>query len=125
MELTPYIKVGNIAFSEKRSLVRVDYTNFREFKKTPISRNTTDAYPGFHVFYDINNEVEAVEFFHGESLTLNGVNLFSLSKAEFINKFPSCIDEGSSLNCVKEGFMVSFAHNVVDGILVYRKGYWD
>lgn len=125
MEFTPYNKVGNIAFNEKRSLVRTDYPNFREFKKTHISKNTTDAYPGFHVFYDSHNEVEAVEFFRGESLVLNGVNLFSLSKAEFINKFPGCVDEDSSLNCAKEGFMVSFAHGEVDGILVYRKGYWD
>lgn len=125
MEFTPYNKVGNIAFDEKRSLVRTDYPNFREFKKTPISKNTTDAYPGFHVFYDTNNEVEAVELFRGESLTLNGVNLFSLSKAGFINKFPGCVDEDGSLNCNKEGFMVSFANGEVDGILVYRKGYWD
>lgn len=125
MEFTPYNKVGNIAFNEKRSLVRTDYPNFREFKKTPISKNTTDAYPGFHVFYDSQNEVEAVELFRGESLVLNGVNLFSLSKAEFINKFPGCVDEDDSLNCAKEGFMVSFAHGEVDGILVYRKGYWD
>lgn len=125
MEFTPYNKVGNIAFNEKRSLVRTDYPNFREFKKAPISKNTTDAYPGFHVFYDSHNEVEAVELFRGESLVLNGVNLFSLSKAEFINKFPGCVDEDGSLNCAKEGFMVSFAHGEVDGILVYRKGYWD
>lgn len=125
MEFTPYNKVGNIAFNEKRSLVRTDYPNFREFKKTPISKNTTDAYPGFHVFYDSHNEVEAVELFRGESLVLNRVNLFSLSKAEFINKFPGCVDEDGSLNCAKEGFMVSFAHGEVDGILVYRKCYWD
>jgi len=125
MEFTPYKKVGNIAFDEKRSLVRTDYPNFREFKKTPISKNTTDGYPGFHVFYDANNEVEAVEFFRGDSLMLNGVNLFGLSKVEFIDKFPGCVDEDGSLNCVKEGFMVSFAHNVVDGILVYRRSYWD
>lgn len=123
MELIPYIKVGNIAFEEKRSLVRVDYPNFREFKKTPISKNTADAYTGFHVFYDTNNEVEAVEFFHGESLTLDGINLFSLSKDDLVNKFPDCVEEDGSLNCVKEGFVVSFAHNAIDGILVYRKGY--
>ena len=123
MELIPYIKVGNIAFEEKRSLVRVDYPNFREFKKTPISKNTADAYTGFHVFYDTNNEVEAVEFFHGESLILDGINLFSLSKDDLVNKFPDCVEEDGSLNCVKEGFVVSFAHNAIDGILVYRKGY--
>lgn len=125
MELIPYIKVGNIAFEEKRSLVRVDYPNFREFKKTSISKNTADAYTGFHVFYDTNNEVEAVEFFHGASLTLDGINLFSLSKDDLVNKFPDCVEEDGSLNCVKEGFVVSFAHNAIDGILVYRKGYWD
>lgn len=125
MELIPYIKVGNIAFEEKRSLVRVDYPNFREFKKTPISKNTADAYTGFHVFYDTNNEVEAVEFFNGESLTLDGINLFNLSKDDLVNKFPDCVEEDGSINCVKEGFVVSFAHNAIDGILVYRKGYWD
>ena len=124
MELIPYIKVGNIAFEEKRSLVRVDYPNFREFKKTPISKNTADAYTGFHVFYDTNNEVEAVEFFNGESLTLDGINLFNLSKDDLVNKFPDCVEEDGSINCVKEGFVVSFAHNAIDGILVYRKGYW-
>ena len=43
--------VGNIKFGESREEVRKEYGDFKEFKKSKYSKNTTDDFKSFHVYY--------------------------------------------------------------------------
>ena len=62
----PPSRLGEIQFGMSRSTARkVMNCEFREFKKTEHSRNTTDSFrsAGVHIFYDENNTVKGVEVF--------------------------------------------------------------
>lgn len=63
-KIIPGISLNGIAFGETRDQVRVRIGKpYKEFKKTPFAENTTDAYEDYHIYYDKNNLLEAIEFF--------------------------------------------------------------
>ena len=69
-------KVNDYKFGEKRIAVRKKIgEDFKEYKKTIYDSNTTDAYKGYHVFYDDNDNFEAIEIYNGE-VYCNGVKIF-------------------------------------------------
>ena len=63
----PNAEVQGVRFGTKREVVREAFgSNYREFKKSIFSKNTTDDYGSFHLFYDKDDRMVAVEFFEGE-----------------------------------------------------------
>ena len=69
-------KVNDYEFGEKRDIVRKKIgEEFKEYKKTIYDVNTTDAYKGYHVFYDDNNKFEAIEIYDGE-IYCEGMKIF-------------------------------------------------
>ena len=49
--------------------------DFKEFKKTKFSKNTSDAYSFCHIYYTQDNKLEAVEFFPGAEISVAGMVL--------------------------------------------------
>lgn len=64
---------SGICFGADRQATRDNLEmDFREFKKNKFSKNTTDAYDGFHIFYSANNTFEAVEVFPSTVIVVSG-----------------------------------------------------
>ena len=130
IEIEPYERVGNIKFGSERETVRKDNGNFKEFRKSRFSKNSTDDFSSFHVFYSEDDRVEAVEFFRESNLYFHDIQLFSQSysdlKARF-NALDSSIREDESGIIYKTlGFSVySPDGEQVESILVFEKGYYD
>lgn len=127
-ELKPYVSVGNIIFGESRETVREKNGEFREFKKSKFSKNTTDDFSKFHVYYDKDNKVEAVEFFGECSVVFNEVDLFSKTFDELKKIFEdeSNEEDESGIIFKKFGFSIySPEKNKAETILAFKKGYYD
>lgn len=79
-EINPLKQVGSIKFGQNRTKVRNNIKQpYKEFKKSVMSKTTTDDFGQFHVFYNTQNKVEAIEFFNCDAvLKLDGCNLFAL-----------------------------------------------
>ena len=73
----PLEKINDLNFGTDREEVRKYFgNNFKEFKKSKFSPNTTDAYDYFHIFYDENNKFEAIEIFDDVIVSIEGVTIF-------------------------------------------------
>lgn len=123
---TPFSNVGDIRFESNRDEVRKIQGPFTEFRKTRFSKNTTDDFGGYHVFYSIEDKVDAVELFPVNTIvTYHGQNLFNLSKNELIKLFSdsSLKDESEHLAFDTYGIEISIEDDIVTSILVHRKGY--
>lgn len=125
-DIKSYVSVGNINLGEERNSVRNKNGNYKEFKKSKYSKNTTDDFSSFHVFYDADNKVIAVEFF--ENVYLNDINLFSKTYKELKDLFHDSSDkeDDSGIIFTKYGFSVySPDKQTIETVLVFKKGYYD
>lgn len=130
IEIEPYERAGNIKFGSERETVRKDNGNFKEFRKSRFSKNSTDDFSSFHVFYSEDDRVEAVEFFRESNLYFHDIQLFSQSYSDLkarLNALDSNITEDESGIIYKTlGFSVySPDGEQVESILVFGKGYYD
>lgn len=122
--IVPFASVGNVAFDSKREDVR-NLGSYTEFKKSRFSKNTTDNFGGYHVFYTPNNEVEAVEIFPFVKAVYNGKNLFELSKQEVISLFGDVNfkEEEESLVFPSYGIEVVIEEERVSSVFAHMKDY--
>ncbi len=68
--------VNGVAFGADRSVVRQAFgDDYTEFRKSKYSKNTTDDYGDFHLFYSAENTLEAIEIFSGSMVEVNGKRL--------------------------------------------------
>lgn len=63
LKISPTVSVNDIPFGADRDIVRNAFGEYREFKKNKFSKNTTDDFGGFHVFYTDDNKFDAIEIF--------------------------------------------------------------
>lgn len=69
--VVPLEKVGKIQLGMSRTALRQTMgSDFTEFRKSKFSRNTSDDYKYLHVFYNENNECNAVEVFSDCEITI-------------------------------------------------------
>ena len=120
----PTEKVNNILFGANRESVRAELgMPIKEFKKSKFSKNTTDDYGEFHMFYDANNNLEALEVFGG------------LVKLEDRNLFPGTIEEIMQLDesfereedgCISVNLQIGVyaPTGTVESVLIGGKGYY-
>lgn len=124
--VTPFSGVGDIKFGANREEVRNLLGSYTEFRKTRFSKNTTDDFGGFHVFYSNKNTVDAVEFFPLETeLIYAEKNLFSLNRNKLITLFNDSTlkEESEYLAFETYGIEISIEDDIVTSILVHKKGY--
>ena len=128
-EVKPTISVGGVRFHESRSAVRNRLElSYKEIKKSNFSKNTMDVYESFHVFYNENDKMEAIEFFAGNILILNGKTLFpgKLSNAQkLISDFT---DDGDG--CISRRMSIGITLSAddptsIESILVGCNGYYS
>lgn len=75
--VSPLEGFNNVKFGMKRDAVRAVLGEpVREFKKSKFSKTTTDDYSLFHVFYDKDDNFEAVEFFNEVEIMIGNDVIF-------------------------------------------------
>lgn len=121
----PYKSIGSILIGSSREIVRKNNPNFQEFKKNRFSRNSTDDYGLYHVFYTTSNYVEAVELFKEIDIILNGKRITSLSLDELISCLsdPKMTKESDNINFPTYGLSVSIQSGTIESYLFYARGY--
>ena len=127
MNFIPYESIGSIHFGESRKDVRNGNSNFQEFKKNRFSKNTTDDFGNYHVFYTESNCVEAVEVLNGIEIFLKGINITSLPLEKLIAFLSDSkmTKEDDSINFPSFGLTVSVKVDIIESYLCYKRGYWD
>ena len=123
----PFKSVGNICFNDTRKEVRNKCGDFKEFKKSKYSKNTTDDFRLYHVYYDENNIVEAVEVFAGVDVEYMNVSLFLLTYKELKNML-----NDEKIECDSTG-AIFHTHGIsayvpdetkIESLLFFKNGYY-
>lgn len=122
----PLKRVGAIELGASRSAVR-ETANlpYKEFKKTPLSTNTTDDFGAFHVYYDDDDCCEAVEFFDDVEVEVDGRLVFPTSPEEARCAIPSLVSDGGGLISVEESVGIYAPGGTMESILFGVKGYYE
>lgn len=123
--VTPLEGFNDVRYGMSREEVRrILGTPIREFKKTKYSKNTTDDFGMYHIYYDSNNRFEAVEFFEGASICDNRGNAFPKT-AEALTKLPYHFESDSeSYICFDSSIGIYAPSGNIESILFGVNGYF-
>lgn len=121
----PLKRVGEIDLGASRSVVR-EAVNlpYKEFKKTPLSTNTTDDFGTFHVYYDDDDRCEAVELFDDVEVEVDGKLVFPTSSEEARRVIPSLVPDGDGLVSAEESIGIYAPGGKMESILFGARGYY-
>ena len=129
-DFLPYVGAGQIKLDSPREEVRKILGGaFSEYKKAEFSKNTMDDYSFFHVAYDEDNKVEAIDFFKETEFLFKDKDLFKLTLSQlksFLkkNSIDFKVDDDDCLICDSIGLSF-YIPKKIESICVYRKGYYD
>lgn len=125
-ELKPLVSVGQIEFGKEREKVRQLFSGkYREFKKSKFSKNTADDYGNFHVFYTVDNKVEAVEIFENIEIILDGEIIFPVSISKTKEVLSGLKEEEGSFIHLEASIGIYAPSGEAESILVGSKGYYE
>lgn len=123
----PLKRVGDIYFGMSRLEVRNILGEYKEFKKSKFSKNTTDEFNNCHVYYSLDNNCEAVELFDNNIIKMEDTIL----PTEFneICKFLENMDKGLEVEVdgctsIKYSIGVYSPNKKVEAILFGNDGYY-
>ena len=125
----PNLSVNGIEFGTSREETRKALgRSFKEFKKSPFSENTTDAYDAFHVFYSVDDKFEAIEFFGNVKVAIGRRVVFPGKVSKIQKLFEDLVDDGEGVTSVN--YSIGITVDVddpakIDGILFGCKGYYE
>lgn len=123
--VTPLVGFDSVKFGMSRDEIRgILGIPTREFKKSKYSKSTTDDYGAYHIFYDINDRFEAVEFFEETMIFDNKGNAFPRT-AEALSKLPyHFVSDDESHICTEQSIGVYAPDGNVESILFACEGYY-
>lgn len=124
--IIPLVSVGPIKFGMTREeLHGLFEEKCKEFKKTKYSKNTTDDYGRFHVYYTSDDLVDAIEIFEGIELTMDGNVVFPI-KVSDVEKIFSGIEKDENNYIHKDKSIGILAGDeLTESILIGAKGYYN
>lgn len=120
----PLIGVNDVIFGMKRSEVRACFGKFKEFKKSKISKNTTDDFGFCHVFYTEDDLCEAIEIFNEAEVYIDEIKIFPTNKETLIKKFPDLIEDNDGYISKEQSVGVYAPYGDMEGILFGVKNYY-
>lgn len=127
--IDPTNQVNDVPFLCDRSEVRKVFgKKYSVIKKTPFSKNTTDVYDSFHIYYNADDKFEAIEIFGNVRVLVNDVVVFPGSKENIKKIFPEMVEDEYGLTDVKFSVGVTLNQDdeeIIDGILFGCKGYYE
>jgi len=132
MEILPFVSIGDLRFGESRQDVRKHLgTKYQVFRKD-VGANETDAYDelGLHLYYDNDDKLEYVETFTPAAPTFKGVAMLGRHSEDVQEDLAraghTCsVMDDVSINCGSAGIALYSPDEMVEGVGVYRKGYFD
>lgn len=126
LKINPAVSVNNIPFGANREDVRKAFGEYKEFKKNKFSKNTSDDFGEFHVFYTNDNKFDAVEIF--DIINETEVYIHDEKLNEDINRikeiFPDTIKDESGYVSINSCVGITEENNKIESILFASKGYY-
>jgi hypothetical protein len=120
----PAADINNIAFGTDRETVRAELgAPVKEFKKSKYSKNTTDDYGKFHVFYDADNNLEAIEIFEG-TVSVEGKKIFPGSLRNVMSLDDSFEQDEEGCTSSKLEIGVYAPGGNIESVLIGCEGYY-
>lgn len=124
-EFKPLESIGCIKFGMDRDEVhRLLGAECVEFKKNKFSKNTSDDYKKFHIFYTPENKVDALEFFDDVEIIMEGKVIFPIHSAEIEKLIPHIEKEGNYYTQAGKSIGIEVNSGKAESILVGAKGYF-
>lgn len=121
----PLKKVNGISFGMCRTEVRkILGTEFKEFKKSKFSKNTTDDYGFCHVFYDATNKCEAIEIFDDITVSISGKDVFPTTTTVLKEVADDFVEEDDSFISKSKSIGVYAPNGKMESILLGNKDYY-
>ena len=131
MEVVPFESVGELRFGDTQAAVRQRlssaFTTFRKGK----SRSETDAFHdlGLHVYYDDSGVVEFIEAFDPADITIQGVHFLGRDVNDVVSDmkrrgYESQEGDGDP-DFTSAGIALTVSEEMVEGVAVYKTGYYD
>lgn len=125
-ELVPNISIGKIYFGMSRDKVHKLFdAECKEFKKSKFSKNTSDDYGKFHIFYTSDDKVDAVEIFENIKISLNGKEIFPIKTSDIEKNIPGIFNEDGTYTHKEYSIGLESNGDNVESILLGAKGYYD
>ena len=119
-------EVNKVAFGTSRDAVRNAFgEKFKELKKNIFSKNTMDAYDSFNIYYSKDNAFEAIEFFEGVTVRINGVMVFPGSVETIKQIITDLEDEGDGYLSRKKSIGITTENEEIKSILFGEPGYYN
>lgn len=129
IDVIPLIQVNGVKFGMKRSEVRTILGEATEFFKTASSTNLTDDFGYCHVFYDVNDRCEAIEFFDDTEVYIDSKLIFPTNKERALNLFKSVfedfIQDDDGLISYKYSIGIFAPNESMESILIGRENYYE
>lgn len=125
MTAIPLKEVSGVKFGMKRADVRAILGKAKEFKKSKFSKNTTDDFGFCHVFYNADDECEAVEIFDGVQVTVDGTVVFPSdinAARKVLGEFRE--DDGGFTN-ISKSIGIYAPYGKMESILFGETGYYS
>lgn len=124
--IKPLVSVGDIAIGMDREKLHATLNRkYKEFKKNKFSRNSSDDYGSFHIYYDVANRVEAVEFFKGVKIAVNGSVIMPASITEVMKVLPDLTEDCGMYVSLKNSIGITAPEGIVESVLVGAKDYYS
>ena len=121
----PLVGVDRIRFGMKRSEVRSVWGDAVEFRKTPQSETMTDDFGFCHVYYDGNDECEAVEIFSETDVNIDRKQIFPISLDEAYEVFPFLAEDEDGPLSIEKSIGIYAPDGEMESILFGKEGYYD
>lgn len=125
IDANPLKEVCGVKFGMKREVVRKLLGTSKEFKKSKISKNTTDDFGYCHVFYNINDEFEAIEIFEESEVSIDGTVVFPASIETAKNVLGEFLEEDGSYINKSKSIGIYAPSGKMESILFGNTGYYE
>lgn len=121
--IQPHEGVDNIHFGEPREEIRKEFGEFKEFRKSSFSTNSTDFFNDeFFVYYNDEDKVEALEFSPVSIVVYDKYNLFMLTPdqvSELMDDNDKVVDE-TGITFPSRGIEIGVEGDDVVSVLIYK-----
>lgn len=125
LEVVPLNNVGKIKFGMKKEKIRDILGEAIEFKKNLMSETLTDDYGYCHVYYNKNNECEAVEIFDSVEVFVNDKQIFPISIEQAKNIIPDFEQDEDGLINYNLSIGIYAPDDKMESIIFGEKGYYE
>lgn len=125
LKAIPLVEVNGIKFGMKRCDVRKVFGKATEFKKSKFSKTTTDDFGFCHVFYNQNDECEAIEIFDENEVQIDNIKVFPDNADKLKSILSDIEDDDCGFISKSKSIGVYAPDGKMESILFGCTGYYD